>query len=81
MKVHIVSEDGISANTRIELEDGTPLRNVAALSLLFSIGKVVQAEATFVLPRVDVIGHVTVTEEHLRDLAAAHGYELKRRSD
>jgi len=81
VKVHIVSADGICDNAVIALEDGTRLAHVMALDLVLRPKELVKAQVTFSLPRVDVVGEVTVSEEHLRELAAAHGYDLKRRSD
>ena len=80
MRIRVSSPDGTAANGRIELEDGTELQHVTEVAIRGdAAGGVFCAIVTFALPIVDVKGmEATVSEDHLRELAAAHGFDLVR---
>ena len=81
MNLIIANKSGSSVDTTVTLLDGTPLLNISALDVGFRPNMPVLAQVSYLMPRVDVIGSVTVEETHLRELAAAHGFELKRKVD
>lgn len=79
MRVRIVSEKGTNSSASIALEDGTELRNVMSANIRMEPGEVHTATLTFSMPLIDCDAVATVSEEHLRELATAHGFELVRK--
>jgi len=78
MKVQVKS-NGVDGE--VTLEDGTPLKGVTHAHVFIGAGQPTVVTLGFTLPLVDVVGHATVSEEHLTELAKAHGFILKRRVD
>lgn len=78
MKINIKSDGG--ANTTITTEDGKALPCCVAADISIRPEQIVEAQLRFVLPAIDLKGcEATVSEAHLRELAAAHGFDLVRR--
>lgn len=81
MKIRISSPDGTAANAKVELEDGSRLDHVTDIVIRGS-GRsgVITADLRFSCPGLDFAGlSATVSEEHLRELAAGHGFDLVKR--
>ncbi len=79
MRVKIISEDGLSSNAALMLENGMPLDNVAEVAIWLRPGSPVEARLTFLLSGVNAVAAATVSEAHLRELAESHGYSLTKK--
>lgn len=80
MKINIKSEDGTASNASITTDDGAPINGVERIRLDVRGGEAMRAELTFWMPKVNFRGVLAfVTEEHLRELADALGFDLKKR--
>lgn len=81
MKINLTCEDGIAANAVLTLEDGTPVHGVERIKLDVKGHEPVRAELTFWLPKLAFKSlPVGVSEEHLRELADAYGFDLVKRN-
>lgn len=79
MKIRIKSEDGMPSATVVTLEDGTRLENIAAVDVRIRPDEFITAQIEFIIPAVDFVAEATVSESHLRELAAAHGFDLVKK--
>lgn len=80
MKIHIKSFTGKANDSTITLvEDGKEIENISAVDIQFRPGKEVTATLQFGFLPVDVIAKAVVSEQHLRELAAAHGFDLVKK--
>jgi len=79
MHVTIKNKGGFFDASTIHLQDGTPLTEVSRVKILIESGIPNEAEVTFLLPIVDIDAEVTVKEEHLKELAEAHGFDLVKK--
>lgn len=80
MNINISCPTGITSDTRVTTDNGE-LHNLAHMVLTFEPDKEVVALLTFLLPRLDSLNRVraTVSEQHLRELADAHDFDLVKR--
>ncbi len=78
MKINVES-DGTYQGTKVALEDGTPVEFVGAMDIELRATHIPVARVTFLMPKMHIRGaQVTVSEEHLLELADAHGFTLHR---
>lgn len=63
-------------NGVVRTENDEMLGHITAVDIGIKAGELPTAKLTFMLPVVDVHAHATISEEHLRQLAQAHGYNL-----
>jgi len=76
MFLNIKNSTGYGNDTEITLKDGTALKSVSDETIRISADGMVVAELKFIVPRIDCNAEATVSEEHLRELAHAHGFKL-----
>ncbi len=80
MKVTIKSEDGTAAGCDVSLEGGGSIAAaVQTIDIRVRPGDVITAQIKFALPKINTLATVTVSEEHLRELCQAHGFDLVKR--
>lgn len=82
MKINIKSEDGSTGNAEVTLEDGSRLDGVERI-VIDAKGSdgVIRAQLTFFCPKVLMKSMPAfISEDHLRELADAHGFDLVKRN-
>ena len=79
MKIRFKNESGIPDEKLIIVETGEELENVTAVDIKVRPGEPIMATLEFCFPHTDIVAGVTVSEEHLRELAAAHGFDLVKK--
>lgn len=75
MKIWIKNTDGIGENTEVNHLAGDPVE-VTAIDIRIRMKEIVSANLQFALPGIDTVAEVTISKEHLKELAAAHGFGL-----
>jgi hypothetical protein len=80
MRIHIKCLDGCSASAEIITPGGERLTSIKAIDISLRAGEPVEASLQFLVPGVDAGCEATVSEAHLVELAAAHGYDLVPRA-
>lgn len=79
MKLKIINETGITNDTIFQLEDGTRLEFVKKATICMEArDSEVTVELEFCMIEVETYAEVTISKEHLTELALAHGYRLMR---
>jgi len=76
MKIRIQTKEGVPDDDTITLDNGDILENVGSVDISIRPGELIIATLTFLLTRSDMTIDATVSEEHLRELAFAHGFDL-----
>lgn len=79
MRIHINTGDGFPDAKTLTLDDGSALKNVSAVDIKIRPMEPIIAILQFLLPGADLNVEATVTEEHLRELADAHGFDLVKK--
>lgn len=79
--MRIKIEAGLSDNGRVTLASGELLEHITHCDISLNAIKGPVATLRFIVPDISVHAQATVSEEHLRELAAAHGYALVRQEE
>lgn len=79
MRLNIKNTTGDCFDTEFVTESGEKLSNIATADITFRPNHAVVAKLQFLVPNVDCRAEATVSEEHLRALASAHGFDLVKK--
>ncbi len=79
MKIRIKSESGMPCAGIITTEDGTELEHICAVDISIRPNESIKARLEFTLVPLSILAEAVVSEEHLRELAAAHGFDLVKK--
>jgi len=74
--INIKNTGGRFDGTTVTLADGTVLGGIGDIKVYIKSGHPNSAEVTFLLPIIDIDAEITVSKEHLTELAKTHGFKL-----
>lgn len=80
MNIHIDLPSGKTTNDlSITLDDGSKLTTMVKVDIRLRKNEIPSATIEFSLPGINTDAEVTVSKEHLEELAAAHGFDLVKK--